>query len=47
MNIRNHEAARRRAQYANLTQHYRAIGSGAILAALLFRKPAQPAVRSR
>lgn len=43
MNIRSHEAARNRAKYANLTQHYRAIGPAAILAALMFRKPAQPA----
>ena len=46
MSIRIHEAARNRAQYATLTQHYRAIGSAAILAALMFRKPTQPA-RSR
>lgn len=41
MNIRTHEAARTRAQYASLTQHYRGIGSAAILAALMFRKPAK------
>lgn len=47
MNIRTHEAARVRAQYASLTRHYGAIGSAAILAALMFRKPKQAAKRSR
>jgi len=46
MNIRHHEAARTRAKYASLTSHYRAIGPAAILAALMFRKPAH-ANRSR
>jgi hypothetical protein len=46
MNIRTHEAARVRAQYASLTRHYRQIGPAAILAALMFRKPAQT-TRSR
>ena len=47
MNIRTHEAARVRAQYASLTRHYRAIGPAAILAALMFRKPAHTTARSR
>lgn len=47
MDIRTHETARTRAEYAQLTRHYRAIGPAAILAALLFRQPAHGALRSR
>lgn len=47
MDIRTHETARARAEYAQLTRHYRAIGPAAILAALLFRRSALGAPRSR
>lgn len=47
MDIRTHETARTRAEYAQLTRHYRAIGPAAILAALLFRRPAPGALPSR
>lgn len=47
MDIRTHETTRIRAEYAQLTRHYRAIGPAAILAALLFRRPAHNALPSR
>jgi hypothetical protein len=47
MDIRTHETTRTRAEYAQLTRHYRAIGPAAILAALLFRRPARNALPSR
>ena len=47
MDIRTHEAARARAEYAQLTRHYRSIGPAAILAALLFRRPAHGTPRAR
>jgi hypothetical protein len=40
MLIDRHEEQRSRARAATLSRHYRSIGPAAILAALLFRKPA-------
>lgn len=47
MDFRTHEAARVREQAEALTRHYRSIGPAAILAALLFRRPAHKAMPSR
>ncbi|MFU0503403.1 transcriptional regulator [Pseudaminobacter sp. NGMCC 1.201702] len=46
MSVKESEAERVRAQDATLTRHYRAIGSAAILAAVLAAKPSKPTVRS-
>jgi hypothetical protein len=46
MSVKESEAERVRAQYATLTRHYRAIGSAAILAAVLAAKPGKSTVRS-